>query len=257
MRQGADMLSFDRVGKRYPDGTVALHDVSLRIPPGQFCVLLGASGAGKSTLLRMANGLAMPTQGIVNVEGVPVNGKTLAAIRPRIGMIHQQFNLVPRLSVASNVLTGVLPMLPLWRALGGWFTDAQQRKACKLLAAVGLDETHLARRAGDLSGGQLQRVGIARAFMLDPSLVLADEPVASLDPKISRDILALLRRQSRQRGATLLCSLHQLELAREFGDRIVALREGRVVFDGTPAQLDHDACIEIFGRHAGNLAAAA
>jgi phosphonate transport system ATP-binding protein len=253
----ADMLTFEQAGKRYPDGTVALSDVTLRIARGQFCVLLGPSGAGKSTLLRMANGLVTPTEGQVSVDATPVVRGTLARIRPRIGMIHQRFNLVPRLTVATNVLTGALPQLPLWRALGGLFTQAQQHKACELLASVGLEEAHLRRRASELSGGQLQRVGIARAFMLDPSLVLADEPVASLDPKVSRDILALLRQQSRQRGATLLCSLHQLDLAREFADRIVALRHGRVVFDGPPGRLDDAACASIFGASSNDRAVAA
>ncbi|GAA4341171.1 phosphonate ABC transporter ATP-binding protein [Pigmentiphaga soli] len=241
------MLMFEGVGKRYPDGTEALADVTLRIPKGQFCVLLGPSGAGKSTLLRMANGLVVPTQGNVAVAGTPVGPASLPRLRPRIGMIHQQFDLVPQSTVATNVLAGALPYISAWRALAGLFPETYRAKACELLAAVGLDESHLARRASQLSGGQMQRVGIARAFMLDPLLVLADEPVASLDPKVSRDILDLLRRQSRLRGATLLCSLHQLDLAREYADRIVALRHGRVAFDGAPADLTAQSCEAIFG----------
>ncbi|MDM0025162.1 phosphonate ABC transporter ATP-binding protein [Variovorax saccharolyticus] len=229
------MLRFDSVAMRYPDGTAALDGVSLQLPRGQFCVVLGASGAGKSTLLRMANGLVTPTSGAVHVEDRRLSPAALSAIRPRIGMIHQQFNLVLRASVATNVLSGALPGLPWWRAVAGLFPEPVQRKACMLVAAVGLEEQHLRRRASELSGGQQQRVGIARAFMLDPPLVLADEPVASLDPQASHDVLALLRQQARDRGATVLCSLHQVELARAFADRIVALRHGRVVFDG-PAQ---------------------
>jgi len=232
------MLDFESVGMRYPDGTMALRKVSLQIPAGQFCVVLGASGAGKSTLLRMANGLVTPTGGAVHVNGVRVAPASLAQLRPRIGMIHQQFNLVLRSSVATNVLSGALPSLSLWRALAGLFPEAARRKACELIEAVGLEEQHLGRRASELSGGQQQRVGIARAFMLDPPLVLADEPVASLDPRASDEVLALLKRQARERGTTVLCSLHQVELARSFSDRIVALRDGRVVFDGPPEAFD-------------------
>lgn len=232
------MLRFDSVGMHYPDGTVALKSVSLGIPHGEFCVVLGASGAGKSTLLRMANGLVSPTGGAVHVDGVRIGAQSLAAVRPRIGMIHQQFNLVLRSTVATNVLSGALPALPAWRALPGLFTQAMRRKACELVDAVGLQEQHLHRRASELSGGQQQRVGIARAFMLDPPLVLADEPVASLDPQASVEILALLKRQARERGTTVLCSLHQVQLARSFADRIVALRDGFVVFDGPPEAFD-------------------
>ncbi|MDB5829101.1 MAG: phnC [Variovorax sp.] len=232
------MLRFDSVGMRYADGTVALKTVSLHIPAGQFCVVLGASGAGKSTLLRMANGLVSPSSGAVHVDGVRVAASSLTQIRPRIGMIHQQFNLVLRSTVAANVLGGALPAMPMWRALAGLFPAATRRRACELIASVGLQEQHLRRRASELSGGQQQRVGIARAFMLEPSLVLADEPVASLDPHASQEVLALLKRQALERGTTVLCSLHQVDLARSFADRIVALRDGAVVFDGPPEDFD-------------------
>ncbi|WP_080898453.1 phosphonate ABC transporter ATP-binding protein [Variovorax paradoxus] len=242
------MLNFDSVAMRYADGTRALDGVSLNVPAGQFCVVLGSSGAGKSTLLRMANGLVRPTQGAVQVEGVPIVPAALARIRPRIGMIHQQFNLVLRSTVAENVLAGALPAMPTWRALLGLFTEAQRAKACALIESVGLQEQHLLRRVSELSGGQQQRVGIARAFMLDPPLVLADEPVASLDPQTSHDVLSLLRREARERGTTVLCSLHQIELACEFADRIVALRHGAVVFDGAPDAFDPKVFDAIYGR---------
>lgn len=244
------MLNFESVAMRYADGTRALDSVSLKVPAGQFCVVLGSSGAGKSTLLRMANGLVQPTQGTVHVEGTRLAAGSLARIRPRIGMIHQQFNLVLRSSVADNVLAGALPATPTWRALLGLFCDAQRRKACALIESVGLQEQHLPRRVSELSGGQQQRVGIARAFMLDPPLVLADEPVASLDPQTSHDVLSLLRRQARERGTTVLCSLHQIELACEFADRIVALRQGAVVFDGAPEAFDPKVFDAIYGRAA-------
>ncbi|MBO1015116.1 phosphonate ABC transporter ATP-binding protein [Achromobacter sp. SD115] len=233
-----DMLRYDAVGMRYADGTTALNSVSLQVPRGQFCVILGASGAGKSTLLRMANGLTTPTQGDVWVDGTQVQPSTLAAVRPGIGMVHQHFNLVSRATVATNVLSGALPGLPAWRTYLMRFPAELRERACRLVREVGLQPEHLQRRVSELSGGQQQRVGIARAFMLAPALLLADEPVASLDPRISRDILALLRNQARERSATVLCSLHQVDLAREFADRIVALRHGVMVFDGPAGAFD-------------------
>lgn len=230
-------LSFENVSMRYADGTVALNDVSFSVPQGQFCVILGQSGAGKSTLLRCVNGLSQPTQGRIIVDGVEMTPVTLRRLRPRIGMIHQSFNLVPRASVATNVISGALPALSTARALIGLFPAALRKKACSLIADVGLGEEHLRRRASDLSGGQQQRVGIARAFMLDPAYVLADEPVASLDPRTSADILMLLQREAKERGATVLCSLHQIDLTMRFADRVVALKDGRLLFDGPPAAL--------------------
>jgi phosphonate transport system ATP-binding protein len=230
------MIHFDNISKVWPDGTKALNDISLEIPHGQFCVVLGPSGAGKSTLLRAVNGLMKPTHGQVKIDGTTLTTATQKQLRRRVAMIHQHFNLTSRLSVAANVLSGLLPVVSTARALSGWFKSEHRRKACGLLERVGLTPTHLKRRAGDLSGGQQQRVGIARAFMLDPEVVLADEPVASLDPKISRDILTLIRDAAREHNTTVLCSLHQIDLAREFGDRIVGMRDGRIVFDGTPEE---------------------
>lgn len=230
------MIRFDSVSKIWPDGNAAVSNVSLEIPRGQFCVILGPSGAGKSTLLRAVNGLMEPTSGTVYIDSTELTNATRRQLRQRVATIHQHFNLTNRMSVASNVLAGVLPTVSTIRALFAWFSPEQREKACLLLARVGLSPLHLKRRAGELSGGQQQRVGIARAFMLDPEVVLADEPVASLDPKISRDILSLIRDAAREQGATVLCSLHQVDLAREFGDRIVGMRDGRIVFDGTPEE---------------------
>jgi phosphonate transport system ATP-binding protein len=241
------MLRFQAVSKTFADGTVALDEVSFDVPKGQFCVVLGSSGAGKSTLLRTVNGLTCLGGGQVLVDGAAVSLRTLPRLRPRIGMIHQQFGLVLQSSVAANVLAGALPALPLWRALSGLFPEAQRQRAAALIAAVGLSEAHLARRCRDLSGGQQQRVGIARAFMLQPAIVLADEPVASLDPKASRDVLAILKQQARERDVAVLCSLHQLELAREFADRIIAMSRGRIIFDGSPAALGAHEVANIYG----------
>lgn len=233
------MIEFNHVSLRYPDSTQALQDVTLIVPRGQFCVLLGPSGAGKSTLLRTVNGLATPTLGSVSIDGVTMSPATAAKLRRRVATVHQHFSLSPRMSVAGNVLSGLLPAVSTTRALLGWFEPLHRAKACALLERVGLEPTHLRRRAGELSGGQQQRVGIARAFMLDPEVVLADEPVASLDPRTANDILTLIRDAARERGATVICSLHQLDLARSFGDRIVGMRAGQVVFDGVPDTLDN------------------
>lgn len=232
------MIRFEQVGKTYPDGTQALRDVSLGVPRGEFCVLLGHSGAGKSTLLRSVNGLVTPTAGHVLVDGVTVTRRTMRKVRRRVGMVHQQFNLTPRLSVLDNVIAGALPTISTWRTLLRWFPRAYQVKACQLLEQMKLEPAHMYRRAMHLSGGQQQRVAIARAFILDPAVVLADEPVASLDPASSRTILGLLKSESRRTGAAVLCSLHQVELAREFADRIVAMMDGAVVYDGPPQELD-------------------
>ncbi len=234
-------LRFIDVRKAFAADAVAVDQVSFDVPRGQFCVVLGSSGAGKSTLLRLVNGMVEPTAGAIEFDGAAVNRKSLRHIQPRIGMVHQQFNLVPRLTVLNNVLAGALPSVSNVRALFGAFPEKLRRRACRLLAEVGLGEEHLYRRAASLSGGQQQRVAIARAFILEPSLVLADEPVASLDPETSRLILELLRDESRRHNSTVLCSLHQVELALEFAHRIVGMRQGRVVFDGPPAKFDESA----------------
>jgi phosphonate transport system ATP-binding protein len=241
------VLAFRGIGHVFADGTRALRGVDLHVPPGQFCVILGPSGAGKSTLLRTVNGLVVPSAGQVAVDGVAVTPRTLRAVRRRVAMIHQQFNLSPRLSVALNVLAGSLPVVPTALALLRVFPARLRRRACALVAGVGLGEEHLHRRASELSGGQQQRVGIARAFILEPAVVLADEPVASLDPAISRDVLALLCRAARERGTTVLCSLHQVELAREFADRVVGMNAGQIVSDGAPADLDDATLSLIYG----------
>ena len=234
------MIRFEHIRKSYGDGVHAVDGVSLQVSRGECCVLLGASGAGKTTLLRMVNGLVRPTSGRITVNDQVVDRHSLPALRRRIGMVHQKFNLSPRLSVLDNILCGALPVVGTVRSLVRWFPRDLKLKACELLAQVGLDESHLYRRAADLSGGQQQRVAIARAFMLDPLIILADEPVASLDPTTSRMVLDLLKATCRKHGTTVLCSLHQVDLARDFGDRIVAMAQGKAILDGTPQQLTAD-----------------
>ena len=232
------MLRFDEVSKRFDGGTVALENVSFEVPAGQFCAVLGPSGAGKSTLLRLVNGMHMPSSGRVVVGDTPVTNRTAPHLRRRIGMVHQQFHLVPRLSVIDNVLAGTLPAVSTWRTLLRLWPAALVARAVGLLAQVELAERHLYQRASQLSGGEQQRVAIARAFILEPAVVLADEPVASLDPATSRSVLGLLAETSRRTGTTVLCSLHQIDLAAAYADRIIAIRRGGLAFDGPPAALD-------------------
>lgn len=225
------MIEFRQFTKRWSSGAIALDRVSFAVPQGQFCVVLGPSGAGKSSLLRSINGLVRGDSGEVLIDGEPLTGDNLVAQRKRIGMIHQHFSLSPRLSVANNVLSGCLPELGLFRSLAAWFTPAQRARACDLLAEVGLSPSQLQQRAAELSGGQQQRVGVARAFMMRPDIILADEPVASLDPKVAVDILRLIRTAAQASQTTVVCSLHQVDLARQFADRIIGLRQGRLVLD--------------------------
>jgi phosphonate transport system permease protein len=240
------MLCCRDATKRYADGTVALGGVTLEVPRGQFCVILGSSGAGKSTLLRAANGLVTLTSGTIEVDGTLVAPQTLGLVRSKVGMVHQQFGLVGRGTVLDNVLGGALSKVSTIPSIFGIFPERYRRKACSLLDDLGLDESQLYRRASQLSGGQQQRVAIARAFILDPAVVLADEPVASLDVEMSRTILRLLRDTSARRGATVLCSLHQVGLAKEFADRIVAMRAGKVIADGSPSDLDEAALERVY-----------
>lgn len=234
------MLIFKDVSRVYPDGTQAVKGVSVQLEKGEFCVLLGPSGAGKSTLMNMVNGLVEPSSGEVLLDGEKLTKKSLKTIQRSVSMIHQQLYLIPRLSVLHNVLTGVLPHAGFWRSLIKSFPDQDQKRAFELLAEVGLEEKHLMRRASELSGGQQQRVAIARAFMSSPKLVLADEPVASLDPAMSRSVLSSLKASAKNHQTTVLCTLHQMDYALEFADRIIALRDGEVFFDGSPVEMDSE-----------------
>jgi phosphonate transport system ATP-binding protein len=243
---------FENVSVSHPGGVQALSEASFAIPAGAFCVVLGPSGAGKSTLLRAINGLTTTDAGRIVIEGRALERRSLKALRRRIAMIYQHYNLVGRASVAMNVASGALPGLAGWRAITGLYPAAVKDGACRLVAAVGLDQSQMNRRAEQLSGGQQQRVGVARAFMAAPTIVLADEPVASLDPQTAQDILRLIRDEAKARGATVMCSLHQLDLAREFADWLLALRGGRVVFSGPAAGFwsRPDAGLSLYGEAA-------
>lgn len=246
------MLVIENLSKVYPGGVQALRNVSLTVRGGEFVVIVGLSGSGKSTLLRCINRLVEPTSGKVSWNGRDItaaNTEELRAIRRQIGMVFQQFNLVRRLSVLTNVLAGRLGYVPPSLSLLNHFPREERERAMRCLERVGIaDKAHV--RADQLSGGQQQRVGIARALMQEPRLVLADEPVASLDPATSHSVLKYLEQLNKEEGITVLCSLHFLSLARRYATRIVALRAGELVFDGLPTEIDEKRFKEIYGEDA-------
>jgi phosphonate transport system ATP-binding protein len=244
------MIEFENVDVTYPGGLKALDNVSLTIEDGELLVIVGLSGAGKSTLLRAINGFVPITAGSVKVDGVEVRGasrKTLRDLRSRIGMIFQTFNLVHRTTVINNVLMGRLAKVPSWRAMVGAWPADHREVALQALERVGIVEKAYVR-ASDLSGGQQQRVGIARALAQQPAVMLADEPVAALDPVTSHQVMGDLRRINRDLGITTLINLHFLDLARAYGHRLIGLRDGVIVFDGDIAEVDDDTFTEIYGR---------
>ena len=246
------ILQLRDVTKVYPSGTRALDGITLDIQRGEFVVLIGLSGSGKSTLLRCVNRLIAPTSGAVLFDGIDVTRASrgqIRGIRRRIGMIFQQFNLVKRSSVFSNVLSGKLGTRPIWRTLVFRPTRDEVREAFENLGRVGIVDKAYAR-ADALSGGQQQRVGIARALMQRPDLMLADEPVASLDPATSHSVMKYLEEINKKDGITVVCSLHFLSLARRYGTRVVALKDGKVAFDGKPADIDERRFKEIYGEDA-------
>jgi phosphonate transport system ATP-binding protein len=238
--------------KTYPRGARALDGIDLDIRQGEFVVLIGLSGSGKSTLLRCINRLVEPTSGKVLFDGADVTiakGAELRRIRRRIGMIFQQFNLVRRSSVFANVLAGRLGYRSFFRTIASRPSREDVALAFENLERVAILEKAYAR-ADALSGGQQQRVGIARALMQQPDLMLADEPVASLDPATSHSVLRYLEEINKTDRITVVCSLHFLSLARRYGTRVIALKAGRVAFDGKPAEIDERRFKEIYGEDA-------
>src|SRR3989449_5516944 len=238
--------------KVYPSGTRAVDDVSLDVQRGEFVVLIGLSGSGKSTLLRCINRLVEPSSGRIVFDGADVTGASspdLRRIRRRIGMIFQQFNLVRRTSVLSNTLAGRLGYRTTWRTIVGRPSAQDVATAFENLGRVGIADKAFSR-ADALSGGQQQRVGIARALMQAPDLMLADEPVASLDPATSHSVMKYLEEINKKDGITVICSLHFLSLARRYGTRVIALKGGKVAFDGKPDEIDERRFKEIYGEDA-------
>lgn len=240
-------ISIQAVTKRFSNGFEALKGVNAEIKPGSFTVILGPSGAGKSTLLRLMNGLETPTDGSLRIGGEVVNGKQLRRIRSKVAMVFQQFNLVDRLSVVTNVLTGRLAHRSWLGSVFYLFRHEDMGIAQEALSRVALTDKAW-NRADKLSGGQQQRVGIARALAQRPKVILADEPVASLDPVSSEEIMTLLRDICDRDGITVVVNLHQVELARRFADRIIGMNSGRIVFDGSPEQMTQTVLRTIYQR---------
>lgn len=227
------IISFKNVNKIYNNGTVGLKDINFDIPRGEFLVVVGLSGAGKSTLLRTINRMHEISSGEITIEDEPISsykGQSLRLLRRKIGMIFQDFNLIKRSTVQRNVLSGRVSYYPTWKSVLNLFSTADKDRAIRALERVNLTEK-LYTRADELSGGQQQRVAIARTLMQDPKVILADEPVASLDPLTTQTVMDILKRLNQEDGITVIVNLHSVALARQYADRIVGLRAGAVVYD--------------------------
>lgn len=227
------IISFRHVNKVYANGTVGLKDINFDIPRGQFLVVVGLSGAGKSTLLRTINRLHEISSGEIQIDNEAISaykGKALRQLRCHIGMIFQNFNLVKRSSVEKNVLSGLVGYYPTWKCVLGLFSAHDHQRVVQALDRVSLTPKIFAR-ADELSGGQQQRVAIARTLMQDPHIILADKPVASLDPRTSKDVMDTLKRLNREDGITVIVNLHSVAIARQYADRIIGLRAGELVYD--------------------------
>ncbi|MEX2501687.1 MAG: phosphonate ABC transporter ATP-binding protein, partial [Trueperaceae bacterium] len=244
------ILEIEGLVKRYGRHEIALQGVDLSVPSGQVMALIGPSGAGKSTLIRCVNRLVEPTEGSIRLADVDLTrlGKTaLRRARVDIGMIFQEHALVDRLTVMENVLSGQLGSVGFWASYFRRFPPATVARAFDLLKRVGIEE-QVDKRADQLSGGQRQRVGIARALLQDPKILLIDEPTASLDPKTSRQVMRLLIELARENDLAAIINIHDVALATQFVERVVGLREGKVVFDGPPADLGEEVLTEIYGE---------
>jgi len=231
------MLEINNLKKKFKNGTRALKDVSFKVKRGEFISILGPSGSGKTTLLRSINGLETIEDGEIIFDNQKINSSTLPNVQRKTGMIFQEFNLINNLSSINNVLTGVLNTSNKFFSMFYLFTKKQKLEALKSLQTVGLLEKSY-NRADELSGGQRQRVGIARAIIKKPILLLADEPVASLDPNAALSTMMLLKKINKEFNITILCNLHQTDLAQQFSDRIIGLSNGYVVFDEAAKNLD-------------------
>ncbi len=246
------ILDIKHLEKIYPSGTHALKDISFSVIEGEFLVIIGLSGSGKSTLLRCINRLIEPTGGTIIYRGrdiTHINGEELRNYRKNIGMIFQHFNLIKRRSVLDNVLAGHLGSMPVWKSILGKFTPEIKEEAHKNLEIVGIDGK-AGQRADALSGGQQQRVAIARSLMQKPNILLADEPVASLDPATSHSVMQYLERINKELGTTVVCNLHFLSLVRQYATRVIALKEGEIVFEGLPSDIDEQWFRTIYGEEA-------
>ncbi|UJW83237.1 phosphonate ABC transporter ATP-binding protein [Hydrogenophaga sp. SL48] len=253
-------LRIHQLNKHFANGKHALRDINLEIQRGEMVALIGASGSGKSTLLRHVAGLVVADAGegsLIEIDGqcVQQGGRVhrdIRKVRSQIGFVFQQFNLVDRLPVMANVLVGRLHQMPLWRSLTRWFNAQERAMAIEALARVGIAECH-AQRASTLSGGQQQRAAIARTLVQGAKVVLADEPIASLDPESSRKVMEILTRINREDGSTVVVSLHQVDMALKYCPRVIALHQGQVVFDGAASTLTPALLRELYGMQADEM----
>ena len=239
------MLEINNLKKTFDNGTEALNGVNLKVKKGEFLSILGPSGSGKTTLLRSINGLENIDNGKISFENEKINKDNLPEVQKKTGMIFQEFNLVNNLSAINNVLTGLLNSSSKFLSMFYLFTKEQKLEALKALETVGLLNKAY-ERVDELSGGQRQRIGIARAIIKRPKLLLADEPVASLDPKAANLIMSLLKKINKEFEITVICNLHQVELASKYSDRIVGLLEGEIMFDKTASNINKTAISEIY-----------
>ena len=245
------MLKISHLVKSY-GSTNAVNGISLTVMPGSFVGVIGRSGAGKSTLLRMINRLEDPTAGTIQMDSVMVSdlkGQQLREWRRNCAMVFQQFNLIGRLDVLTNVLMGRLTTVPSWRSLLQMWSDDDKIRALSALQRFDMAE-FASKRCDQLSGGQQQRVAICRALIQEPNIILADEPIASLDPRNSKAVMDALKTINEEFGITVLCNLHSLDIARQYCDRLVGLTAGEVVFDGKPAQLTDSFVSKLYGVEA-------
>lgn len=249
------MLEIKNLTKIYPGDILALNNVSFKVEPGEFLAVIGLSGSGKSTLLRCINRLVEPTAGQIIWNGVDITQASqdeMLRIRRKIGMVFQHFNLVSRSKVITNVLAGRLGYVNPFLSVINRFPKEDIEMAMAQLKRVGI-ANQAYKRADELSGGQQQRVGIARAMVQEPEMILADEPVASLDPVLAHSIMSYLEKINRDDGVMVLCSLHFLDLVHRYADRAIALNEGVLMFDGPPNKIDDEKFKEIYGKEAERI----
>ena len=244
------MIKFDKVNKVYPNGLHALKNVSLDIKQGEFVAIIGLSGAGKSTLLRTINRMHDISEGSLTVNGQEVNdlaGKDLRKFRRKVGMVFQSFNLVTRTTVINNVLTSRVPDMPLWKSIIGLYSKEGKVIALEALDKVGiLDKAYV--RADQLSGGQQQRVALARTLAQKPEIILADEPVAALDPITAKQVMDDFKKINKELNMSVLINIHHVDLALKYADRVIGIKAGEIVYDGPSAKVDSEVLKQIYGR---------
>lgn len=244
------MIKFDKINKVYPNGLHALKNISLEINQGEFVAIIGLSGAGKSTLLRTINRMHDISEGSLTVNGQEINdlaGKDLRKFRRKIGMVFQSFNLVTRTTVVNNVLTSRVPDMPLWKSIIGLYSKEDKVIALEALDKVGiLDKAYV--RADQLSGGQQQRVALARTLAQKPEIILADEPVAALDPITAKQVMDDFKKINKELNMSVLINIHHVDLALKYADRVIGIKAGEIVYDGPSAEVDSEVLKQIYGR---------